>query len=544
MKNNSKKPIVPFLLFFFIFSYFLPAFSQQSSYEELVKYERQSNFIKEFKIPVSEIGLKGITTDTDGNAWFYHSTNNTSTIFKLDPKNGKFDRFDIEGKTVADSPIINLAGGLLVFDKNRSFVWFTDSRTNSIGKLDTQNGKVDLIPIPTEKSGPMGITLSPDGKYVWFSEIIANKISRLNVESNEIVEYSTGEQSGPTFLTFDKAGKLWATLTYSNSILRVTTDALDNDISNALYTIKLPAMFSPFGIVVIDSDGKQKIFFSDHGSSRIISVDSSSDFQSYTTFWTSPSYVYPVTLPGQLVVDNSGNIYFPQHGGNRISKLNLESNIITEYDIPTGPLSTVVFIAASHDDTKIWFTEVAANKVAYLDTTINIPFNLYVESDNKLTLVDNEQKTIDVLLKTNENNSSLVSLSEVELGITGMTESGLEGILYNAQPQRVDLIQNKTIESKINLSLDEKAKAGDYNIMVRAIIAENDQLLVSQLYPISITLDIPTTLKEAQLDLHDDKKIESNNQLLHDSIRMVALVVAIGLIGFLIYNRAKKKKTS
>lgn len=519
--------------------------AQQIKQEELVQYTKTSNFIKEFKIPLDTLGLKGITTDSQGNAWFYHSTNNTSAIFKLDPKNGTFNRFDIEGKTLSDSAIINLAGGLLVFDKNRSLVWFTDSRTNSIGKLDTQNGKMSLIPITSENSSPMGITLSPDGKYVWFSEIIANKIARLSVESNEIVEYPTGEQSGPTFLTFDKSGKLWVTLSYSNSILRVNTDSLDNDILNALYTIKLPAtIFSPFGIVVIDSNGKQKIFFSDHGSSRIISVDSSSDFQSYTTFWTSPSYVYPVTLPGQLVLDNSGNIYFPQHGGNRISKLNLESNIITEYDIPTGPLSTVIFIAVSHDDTKIWFTEVVANKVAYLDTTINVPFNLYVESNNKLTLVDNEQKTIDVILKANENNSSLVSLSEVELGITGMTESGLEGIIYNAQPQRVDLTQNKIIESKIDLLLDEKAKGGKYTIMVRAITAENDQLLISQLYPISITLDIPPTLEEAQRDLADDKKAESDNQLLYDSIRMVALVVAIGLIGFLIYNRAKKKETS
>ena len=517
--------------------------AQQIEQEELVQYTKTSNFIKEFKIPLDTLGLKGITTDSQGNAWFYHATNVTSTIIKFEPETGIFTTYSIEGQTQSNDPIINLAGGMIIYDKSKNLIWFTDARTNSIGNINIESGKVQLVSIPTKDSGPMGIVLSLDEKSIWFSEIIANKIAKLDVQTGTITEYSTGEQSGPTFLTFDNNGELWITLSYSHEILHVKPKLLDSDLTSAMSKISLPPFFSPFGIAVVDDTGTQKIFFSDHGSNRIISVDVNSNFDSFKLYWTSPSHVYPQTLPGQIVADKAGNIYFPQHGGNRISKINLNSDIMTEYDIPTGPLSTVVFIAVSEDGKRVWFAEVMSNKVAYLDTTLNVPFNLHVQSD-KLTLDYNGQKTIDVLLTANEDNASLVSLSEVELGVIGMTESGLEGIMYNAQPQRVDLTQNKIIESKIDLLLDEKAKAGDYNIMVRAIAAENDQLLVSQLYPISITLDIPTILKEAQLDLADDKKIESNNQLLYDSTRMVALVVAIGLIGFLIYNRAKKKETS
>jgi streptogramin lyase len=49
--------------------------------------------------------------------------------------------------------------------------------TNSIGKLDTRDGKIELINILITSSGPMGITLSPDGKNVWFTQITGNKIS-------------------------------------------------------------------------------------------------------------------------------------------------------------------------------------------------------------------------------------------------------------------------------------------------------------------------------------------------------------------------------
>jgi hypothetical protein len=61
-----------------------------SATEELVTYEKHSSFIKEFPVPLNERGLRGITTDSEGNAWFLHSTNKTSTIFKLERETGKF----------------------------------------------------------------------------------------------------------------------------------------------------------------------------------------------------------------------------------------------------------------------------------------------------------------------------------------------------------------------------------------------------------------------------------------------------------------------
>jgi streptogramin lyase len=70
----------------------------------MITYNKQSNFIKEFKIPNNvvggeELGLKGITTDQQGNAWFYHGTNKSSTIIKLNPQNGNFTQYKVGGKT-------------------------------------------------------------------------------------------------------------------------------------------------------------------------------------------------------------------------------------------------------------------------------------------------------------------------------------------------------------------------------------------------------------------------------------------------------------
>src|SRR3989442_9558521 len=65
--------------------------------EDLVTYEKHSNFIKEFSIPSNERGLRGIATDSEGNAWFLHSTNKTSTIFKLEPQSGDYTQYPIKG---------------------------------------------------------------------------------------------------------------------------------------------------------------------------------------------------------------------------------------------------------------------------------------------------------------------------------------------------------------------------------------------------------------------------------------------------------------
>ena len=64
--------------------------------------------------------------------------------------------------------------------------------------LNLDNKKINLFDIPTSNSGIMGITLSPDNKSIWFAEIIGNNIGNFNIDTQIIIEYPTGESSGPT----------------------------------------------------------------------------------------------------------------------------------------------------------------------------------------------------------------------------------------------------------------------------------------------------------------------------------------------------------
>jgi streptogramin lyase len=156
--------------------------AQQPSSQDFVAYEKESNFIKEFKIPINERGLKGIATDSEDNVWFYHATSNGSMIMKMSKGGHNFTKNSIPGNTTVDTAVINLAGGQLLIDNTSNVIWFTDARTNSLGKLDIRSNEIELFSIPTNDSGIMGLAFSPDKKVVWFTEIIGDKIGSLDIE--------------------------------------------------------------------------------------------------------------------------------------------------------------------------------------------------------------------------------------------------------------------------------------------------------------------------------------------------------------------------
>jgi virginiamycin B lyase len=510
--------------------------------QQLVTYQKESNFIHEFNVPnLKEKGLKGIVTDSDGNAWFYHQTNKTSTLIKFDTHNDTFSSYPIEGTTVTDNSIINLGGGQLIYDEKRKSIWFTDARLNALGSIDTQSGKIQLHKIPTNSSGVMGLVLSPDSNSIWFTEIIGNNIGSFDIKSKTIKEYPTGEFTGPTLLAFDSNGQLWVTMSYSSSVLKVEHWSLiPGSKISGIFEIKLdePDSFSPFGIAIAN---KSKLYISDHGSSRIVASNLSSELKNYTSYWTSPSGAYPVSLPSQVISDNNGNVYFVEHGGNRISKIS-SNGLLTEFDIPTGPLATVVYIAVSSDASKIWFTEWASNRIGYLDNTLSVPLNLRKTNTMPERLKLDQAYPLEITVSSDDKqtNTSL-SLNGIELSLIGMTESGLQGLTYLANPQRINLTEETSSIGTFYLTIGKDAIAGKYTITPRITTVEKDNLTISLSLPQTVRLDTP--LQNITFESNQTNSNETT-VLLRDLARYGSIGVAITLTGFLVYRKIKKRGTN
>jgi len=516
---------------------FSHGFAQQLIQDEFVTYSKNSSFIKEFKVPIDDFGLKGITTDTSDNVWFYHSTSKTSGIFKFVPETGKFTKYEVDKTTQTTDSITNLSGGQLIYDKNRNVIWFTDARTNSIGKLNVESGNIKLYNIPTKDAGPMGLVLSHDNNTLWFAELNGNTISSLDILSGKITEYPLQENSGPTLVAFDKDGFLWVTMSYSNSVLKINLEELVSGSQLSIMELKLPKgdVFSPFGIVIISNNDNDKLVISDHGSSRVIISDVVSNLNQYSSYWTSESFQYPQTLPGQIVSDESGNVYFPQHGGNKISKLDTVTGIITEYDIPTGPLSTVVYVTLDQNE-KIWFTEVLANRIGYLDTSIPIPIHV-TTSEKSIILHGTNNNDLDMWIEKGHEESPILT-KDIQISLAGMTHSGIKGISYDIVPEIISLNGIDKTHSKINISAQDTAKSGLYNIMLQITAKEraDKELKVSILQPLDVSVEIKDTKTDNKQSSQSDV---ISGTTIKDIIQAVALSVAVALSALIILRRVK-----
>ena len=220
---------------------------------------------------------------------------------------------------------------------------------------------------------------------------------------------------------------------------------------------------------------------------------------------------------------------------------------MTEFDIPTGPLATAVYIAVSPDASKVWFTEWASNRIAYLDNSMTLPLELNPKNTSQISLKVNQTYPLDILVtKSNITGTSPVSLNEIELSATGMTDSGLQGLTYLPKPQRFNLTKNASINGTIDLTVDAKeAIAGKYTVMPRISTLEKDDLTVSLLYPQIVTLDVPfhkTQIQNLPSSVNNEEDSNSMFKFLRDLARYASVGVAAILIGYLAYRKIVKSR--
>ncbi len=229
---------------------------------------------------------------------------------------------------------------------------------------------------------------------------------------------------------------------------------------------------------------------------------------------------------------------------------------MTEFDIPTGPLATSLFLTVSENGKRIWFTESESNKIAYLDNTVQIPLTIAVRNNESadtgpdmkpIILKQIDSHSVDVTLNLNKNVSSLVLPNATEISLVGMTDAGLQGIVYTSKPERVNLTAFPVADVKIDEKVEsEEAVSGNYTIMIRASFLEKDGLMVSMLYPQLIKLDIPNkplvASKTANFQkLSENPKSEPPGLSFIDLIKVGAIAIVVILVGYLLYVKVGKR---
>jgi len=414
------------------------------------------SYVEEFHVPTPYSAPLAITVDAMGEVWFTES--NASRLGRFDPLNQTFTEYKI--------PWVGDMWGITA--DPRGIIWFTQyagkgnvnpggalvvGGSGRIVRFDIVTKNFTSIEIPTNSSFPMRLTLDRRGR-VWFTEFLGNKIGVYDPSANSMHEYLIPtNSSGPTDLAFDSHGNLW----FSESYVRQLGEFNTENESFTEYPLGAETaseiVSSPVGLAV-DKEGK--IWVADHGGNWIVEFDPiSQSIVKYPTHFP-PQTVYPISLVNDVLIDFKGRIWFSEHGGNSVGYYNPEAHSMVEYPIPTGPISTVLWIALAPDG-NIWFTEWSAGNIGVVHAESSVPLSVY-SSTTSIIMTSGEEITIPFQIKISQ-------------GIAGNGTLSYSWGSYNPfdasvmfAPQYPLLGNSTTISAQAKLTVSAETKPGNFTL--------------------------------------------------------------------------------
>lgn len=142
-----------------------------------------------------------------GLVWFVGQEGNY--IANLDPKTGKFDRFEIDPGTHPHNLVVAPDG----------MVWFTGNRNGRLVKLDPKTRKLTtyMMPDPDKVGDPHTMVLDKAGN-AWFTAQGAAVVGRRDARTGEIRIWEMGSGTRPYGIEVDAAQRPWFVLFGTNAI--------------------------------------------------------------------------------------------------------------------------------------------------------------------------------------------------------------------------------------------------------------------------------------------------------------------------------------
>ena len=421
-------------------------------------------YIDEYGVPTPSSAPLALIVDRNGIVWFTES--NASKLARFDPITDTFKEYPVPG--VGDM------WGITIDDQGN--IWVTQySLKGSVSpggaiepggsgrliRFDPNNGNFTVIIIPTPGAFPFRLTTDAAGR-IWFTELLGNQIGYYDPSSGKTRVYSVPTPfAGPADLTFDSHGILWFTEAYNESVAKF--DPGTATFAEYHFSSLDPTEYvgSPVGISVTQ-DGI--VWVADHGGNWIVEFNSTShNVTLYPTHFPPPE-VYPISLVNDLLVDRQGKVWFAEHGGNSIGYLDPGTHKMVEFAIPTGPISTALWLALAPNG-DLWFTEWSSNKIGVLYANLPVPLDLSA-SENQLTLPVNGEASLSLDLSSSKGfigsgtyDYSWPSYNPGDVNVTFTPQNSSIGGEASAQIQAMIMISQHVLPGKYVLGLGFDAGA-------------------------------------------------------------------------------------
>lgn len=147
--------------------------------QRILKLDPNTRKSTEFSSPRGSVPF-GLAIGGDSRIWYTAEVGNV--VVRLDPTTGRLTPYDVP------TPRSDLRG--LAADAEGN-LWAAATESGKLVSVDYRTGKVTEYTPPTEESGPFAIDVDTKRNFVWFSEILSDRIARFDPSTNTFVEFPT-----------------------------------------------------------------------------------------------------------------------------------------------------------------------------------------------------------------------------------------------------------------------------------------------------------------------------------------------------------------
>jgi len=466
---------------------------------------KSTTYVTEYTIPTACTMPVAIVTDFEGNVWFAQT--NTGNLAKFDPVTESFTEYD---NPIWPPNTRSMMWGIDYAPDGS--IWYTDELLDSVWRFSPQDESYQRIPYPSEGNS-LPQKLKVVGSQIIINDFTGNKITFLDPnqldeelpylsipspfdgsftgdfaidEDNNILYTNWLPQQGGVLVKFDQEGYFLSVRNTGGGFL---------PLENYIDVLQLPNnLLTPNGIVVTDAG---KIWLVDTSSSNFFSFDPENEV--FTQYVTSdpPLLTYgnssgviktPISRPYWIETNDLGQLVFNEQTANRLAVMDPKSESLVEYFIPSmnpnwgdcGELDNcglAQIFDFTVDGDKIWFTEWVENNIGVVDTSIELPLDIELES-NIISLNAGQSRGFTFIISPQTSQDlfdvSLI-LSETHEFLTVASDSNV--------PRTFQLDFDAPRPIAATISASENAPSGTYKILLGA---QTDEVSVSKFLTVVI----------------------------------------------------------
>jgi hypothetical protein len=196
-----------------------------------------------------------------------------------------------------------------------------------------------------------------------------------------------------------------------------------------------------------------------------------------------PADVYSISLVNDLIVDSQERVWFVEHGGNTVGYLSIENRSMAEFPIPTGPISTSLWIALAPNG-DVWFTEWSANKIGVARSNLPVPVSINV-SRQYLRMAPGDETTISILTKASQ---EMEGNGTLRYSWSSYKTQDISVSFSSPYPSLASLVGNS---AQAELFLSSTIKAGNYTL---GLGIDTGKVTVWSMIQVQVSVGTPTAL--------------------------------------------------